>query len=72
MGIPPINELFSTPEEWHAFLMGYFEILAPWPPRYKLDPPAYLKDEQPYYHAGRGCGIISWIGIAKAVQVLFF
>jgi len=72
MSLPPINELFSTPEEQHAFILGYFELLAPWPPHHRLPPPDYLKDEQHYYNAGRGIAVLTWIGIAKLVHYLFW
>lgn len=61
-----------TQKERHAVLLGFFEIIAPWPPLYKLDPPAYLKDEQHYYHGGRAAGVITWLILAKVIHLVFF
>jgi len=59
--IPP-NELFSTSDEWHAFVIGFFEVICPLPPRVKIAPakPEILK-EYHYYMFGRGCGIGVWL-----------
>ena len=58
--------LFSTMDEVHAFLLGFFEALPPWkgPYRYRLPVPEYLKKEQHYYKGGR------WVGFVVAVLVL--
>jgi len=83
-GIEP-KELFSTPEEWHAFLIGFFEILCPWPPWVRIPSPSTgegkgegdnpsetVSTEYHYYLGGRACGVLAWIAIAKLIQVAFF
>ena len=59
-GIKP-RTFLSTPEEWHAFLIGFFEILCPWPSRCYI--PKEQRDElladYHYYSAGRGAGFIA-------------
>jgi len=69
-----LKELLSTPEEWHAFLIGFFEVLCPVPPRHP-PPEDYfypIHDEHHYYLAGRASGVLAWIAIAKLIQVTFF
>jgi len=50
-----------TSDELHAFAIGFFESLCPWPPfrGMPLDYPSPLKGEEHYYLAGRGCGFIA-------------
>ena len=73
-GIVP-KELLSTPEEWHAFLIGFFEILCPWPERHHMSEDyghRTLNIEHHYYLAGRAIAILAWIIIAKLIQVVFW
>jgi len=67
------KELFSTGEEWHAFLVGFFEVLCPWPPRTPVpSPQSPVSDEYHYYLGGRASGVIAWLAIAKLIQVIFW
>lgn len=68
------HEFLNTTDELHAFAIGFFEVLCPWPPRYQdpLQWPAGLKQEYHYYTLGRGIAVIAWIIIAKIIQELFF
>jgi hypothetical protein len=71
-GIVP-EELLSTPEEWHAFVIGFFEIIAPWPPRIPVpSPQSPVSGEYHYYLAGRAAAVMAWIALAKLIQVVFF
>ena len=56
-----LKTLFSNPSEWHAFVIGFFEVLCPWKAYYKnnIPNPPCLKDEYHYYLAGRGIGFIA-------------
>jgi len=71
-GIKP-KTLLSTPEEWHALLIGFFEVLCPWPSRYHLTmkPMGELLKEYHYYMAGRALGFVTLllilIGLANLV-----
>ena len=68
------HEFMSTTQEWHAFAIGFFEVLCPWPPRTSAgaDVSSPLKEEYHYYLFGRGMGVIAWIIIAKIIQVAFW
>jgi len=54
-----------TMDELHAFLIGLFEVLCPWKPRYPmpLEYPSPLKGEYHYYLAGRALGFIALIWV---------
>jgi len=69
-----LKELFSTSEEWHAFLVGFFEVLCPWPERQPMKDDYFfrIENEHHYYLGGRASGVIAWIAIAKLIQVTFF
>jgi len=85
MKLPPLKEFLSTTEEFHAFIIGFFEVLCPWPPRVRIPSPSTgggkgegdnpseaISEEYHYYLFGRGAGVIAWIIIAKLIQVLFW
>jgi len=61
-------------QEWHAFVNGWAEVIAPWPPFRKVMSEELAKEisgEYHYYMFGRAMGILTWIGIAKLIQVMF-
>jgi len=73
MKLLPIKELFSTGEEWHAFLIGFFEVLCPWPLSIPVpSPQSPVSTEYHYYLGGRAMAVLAWIAIAKLIQVTFF
>ena len=53
--------MLNTPEERHAFAIGFFEVLCPWRPHCWLGPNNYpsIQSEYHYYVAGRGLGFIA-------------
>ena len=57
--------LLNTPEERHAFAIGFFEVIPPWPAFYRdrLPVPKCLKGEEHYYNAGRGLGFIALVAL---------
>jgi len=69
-----LKTFLSTPEEWHALVIGFFEVLCPWPAQYKLikSDLTPLIGEEHYYYAGRGLGFIALLftlfGIAYLVK----
>ena len=67
-----LKELFSTGEEWHAFLIGFFEVLCPWPPRHSINSTNPITSEHHYYLGGRAMAVLAWLAIAKLIQVVFF
>jgi len=68
-----LRTLLSTPEEWHAFLIGFFEVLCPWPSRYHLTMKSMgeLLKEYHYYVTGRGLGFIALLLILIGLAKLF-
>ena len=68
-----LKELFSTSEEWHAFLIGFFEVLCPWPPRIPVPSVSVsVTSEYHYYLGGRASGVLAWIAIARLIEVVFW
>ncbi len=67
-----LKELFSTGEEWHTFLIGFFEVLCPWPPRHSTNSTNSINSEYHYYLGGRAMAVLAWLAIAKLIQVVFF
>jgi hypothetical protein len=68
-----LNELLSCYREWHAFVIGFCEVLCPWPPRFKLvsqDITNQVADEYHYYLFGRTIGVITWLGIALGIATI--
>lgn len=69
-----LKELFSTSGEWHAFLIGFFEVLCPWPERHPMKEDYFflIEDEHHYYLGGRAIAVLAWIAIARLIQVVFW
>jgi hypothetical protein len=70
-----LSTFMSTPEEWHALIIGFCEVICPWPqqhPTITAELNAVLWDEHHYYVLGRVLGVLAWLGIAAAVKELFF
>ena len=67
----PLHSFMNTADELHAFTIGFFEVLCPWPPRYTLRAMPY-PTEYHYYAFGRGMAVMAWIIIAKIIQEVFF
>jgi hypothetical protein len=44
--IKALSEFLNTTDEWHAFIIGFFEVLCPLPARVKLPPdkPEVIKE----------------------------
>jgi len=69
-----LSEFMNACDEWHAFWIGAFEILCPFPRRYKIvsdELAEALRKEHHYYLLGRVVGLLCWIGIAKLVTIIF-
>lgn len=72
-GITP-KSFLDTFQEWHALVIGFFEVLCPWPARYRLTgkPLAELRREHHYYVTGRALGFVAFVyfclGTAKFVK----
>ncbi|MBW2673607.1 MAG: hypothetical protein JRD89_09375 [Deltaproteobacteria bacterium] len=65
--------MFSTWKERHTFIIGFFEVLCPWPARTWLSGERLneLLSEYHYYMAGRGLGFISLLLILIGLAKLF-
>ena len=68
-----VKDKMPNTNELHAFIIGFFEVLCPWPSRYRIAREQWdeVIEEFHYYMAGRGFGFIILllilIGIAKLV-----
>jgi hypothetical protein len=74
--IPPFEWIYTfvnTPEEWHAFVNGFCEVLCPWPPRYEASDELLqeIEDEFHYYQFGRSIGVLAWVGIIALLKAIF-
>lgn len=65
------NTFLNTPDEKHAFAVGFLETLIPRKPLIK--PLTYnghpLQDEYHYYSFGRAMGLIPWLILLVAIAV---
>jgi hypothetical protein len=71
-GICP-KTFIDTTDEWHAVVIGFSEVLCPWPPHYyTIDPELShaLNSEYHYYLFGRALGMLAWLGIAAAIKAI--
>lgn len=74
MSINP-REFLNTPEELHALVHGWAEIICPFPPMRKAmseKRSQELESEYHYYLLGRVLGILTWIPICCVIKRLFF
>jgi hypothetical protein len=62
----------DTGEEWHAFVIGFCEVLCPWPPRCHCELSEAISSEYHYYAFGRAMGVIAWLIIAAIIKEVFF
>lgn len=68
-----LKTFLSTPQEWHALVVGFFEVLCPWHAWIWLTGPALEKflGEYHYYTLGRGLGFVALLflllGVAKFI-----
>lgn len=70
-----LSTFLSTYVEWHAFVIGFCEVLCPWPPRHRSmhkELRKQIASEYHYYMFGRGIGVIAWLIIAKIVREAFW
>jgi len=69
------RHFLDTHQEWHAFVIGFCEVICPWPPRHKSMHKELRKQiafEYHYYMFGRAIGVIAWLVIAKIIQEVFW
>ena len=64
----PINELFSTSDEVHAYLIGMSHGFFFW----QKHPPLTIEDERHYYEQGKIAGMFLWIPFCWLVKSLLF
>ena len=62
-----ITGFMDIGEEWHAFVIGFCEILCPWPPRHPINSTNSINSEYHYYTFGRAIGVIAWLIIATSI-----
>lgn len=59
-----LRKLFcDTFDEWHSLVIGFCEVMCPWPAREGIPAEflSVLEEEYPYYVFGRVLGMGSWI-----------
>jgi hypothetical protein len=69
-----INNFLNTYQEWHALVVGFSEVLCPWPARHKpsQENRKDIEDEYHYYMWGRTLGISAWLAIACIIKLVLF
>lgn len=71
------HDFMNTADELHDFIIGFFEVLCPWPTSTDKGKCGEgllktISKEYHYYLFGRGVAVLAWIIIAKIIQELFF
>lgn len=69
----PINSFLNCYREWHALVIGFCEVLCPWPPRFKLPSEKIAQevaDEYHYYLFGRAVGVLAWLALASGIALI--
>lgn len=62
-----LSNFLNTPEERHAWTIGFSEVIAPTPPRHPPSPDyknTNLYLEYHYYALGRASAALFWLGLA--------
>jgi len=70
---PDIRDFMNSWDEWHAFWIGVFEVLCPWPPHHKIiawDLSHSIRTEYHYYTGGRVLGILVWLAIIAIIKAI--
>lgn len=68
------REFLNTAKELHALVIGWAEIVCPWPPLHRKIGRRNAEDlsrEYHYYQLGRALGIFTWLGIAAVIKGVF-
>ena len=65
-----IRNIFDTPDEWHSFVNGLFEVICFWRPRveYPAKELEYIWSEWHYYQFGRVLGVFGLVGIIALLK----
>jgi len=68
-----IKTLFNTPDERHAFIIGFCETFAIRRPFIGLGLNAlgWLRCEYQYYTFGRAMGVLAWVGVIVGLVMYF-
>ena len=70
-----LSTFLSTHQEWHALVIGFSEVLCPWPPRHKSmhsKLKRQISSEYHYYVFGRAVAILAWLFICFVIKVTLF
>jgi hypothetical protein len=69
-----LSTFMDTPQEWHAFVVGFCEVICPWPPLHKASQKNEkdIAAEYHYYVLGRALGILAWLTIGCTIKEVFF
>jgi len=66
-------EFMNNWDEWHAFVIGWCEVICPWHSRFPM-PIDYhnpMIEEFHYYLVGRAFGVATWVGIIYLIKLLW-
>jgi hypothetical protein len=69
-----LSTFIDTYQEWHALVIGFCEVLAPWPARHPMlgeEGSQALRDEHHYYQFGRVIGMLAWLGLILFFKAIF-
>lgn len=72
--ISKLKDFLNTAGELHALVIGWGEIVAPWPPRWRRisrSGSVDLAKEYHYYQLGRALGVFTWVLIIALVKSIF-
>ena len=70
-----LKTFLNTPEERHAWTIGFSEVIAPTPPRWHIIGPDLMRtlnDEYHYYALGRASAALFWLGLALTLIHRYF
>jgi hypothetical protein len=69
-----INNFLDTYQEWHALVVGFSEVLCPWPARHgpSRENRKDIEDEYHYYMWGRTLGTSAWLTIGCVIKLVLF
>lgn len=71
-GLNP-KTLLNDYHEWHALVIGFCEVVCPWPPQHQLmsqEDTKTVADEYHYYVFGRALGVLALVGLAELVKLI--
>ena len=68
------DNFIDTYQEWHAVVVGFSEVMCPWPARHGPSPENKkdIEDEYHYYVWGRTLGTLAWLAVFSTIKLVLF